>query len=106
MASWDDVAAIGARLEGVEEGTWYGTPALKAGGKGFCRMRSDPDALVMLVADEEDKEALLAGDPDVYFTIPHYDGHPFVLVRLDAIGRDELAGLIEDGRRARASTGR
>ncbi len=95
---------IGKRFPGVEEGTWFRTEALKVGGKGgFCRLRTDPDALVMRVPDEEDKEAHLQGDADVFFTTPHYDGYPFVLVRLDAIGLDELAELIEDGWRSVAS---
>jgi hypothetical protein len=104
MAGWKDVAAIGRRFPGVEEGTWFGTPALKVAGKGgFCRMRTDPDALVIRVPDIEDKEAMLEGDPDVYFTTPHYDGYPFVLVRLEKIKRKELEGLVEDAWRTRAT---
>ena len=103
MATWKDVVAIGKRFPGVEEGTWYGTPGLKVKGKGgFCRMRTDPAALVMRVPDMDDREALLQGDPDTFFTTPHYDGHPFVLVRLEAVDDDELAELVEDGWRVRA----
>ena len=39
-------------------------------------MRTNPDALVIRVADLDDREALLQGDPDVYFTTPHYEGSP------------------------------
>lgn len=108
MASWDDVVAIGERLPGVEAGSWWGTPGLlvrtegQAKGKGFCRLRSDPDALVIKVADLDDKEALLRGEPDTYFTTPHYEGSPHVLVRLEAIDEDELAALIEDAWRLTA----
>jgi hypothetical protein len=108
MPGWDDVVAIGERLPGVEAGTWWGTPGLlvkwegKQKGKGFCRMRTDPDALVIRVADLDDREALLQGDPDVYFTTPHYERSPHVLVRLEAIDRDELAGLIKDAWRLTA----
>ncbi len=104
MPTWADVVRIGKRFPGVEEGTWFRTPALKVAGKGgFCRLRTDPDALVIRVPDMEDKEAMLESEPDVYFTTPHYDGYPFVLVRLEAIDRDELAGLIEDAWRTRAT---
>jgi hypothetical protein len=48
------------------------------------------------------KEALLADDPAVYFTIPHFDGYPAVLARLEQIDRDELAELIVDAWLARA----
>ena len=87
MASWDDVVAIGERLPEVAAGTWWGTPGLLVRKKGFCRMRTNPDALVIKVADLDDKEALLRGDPDTYFTTPHYEGSPHVLVRLEAIDR-------------------
>ncbi len=104
VATWKDVVAIGKRFPGVEEGTWFRTSALKVAGKGgFCRLREDPDALVMRVPDEEDKEALLQGDPDVFFTTPHYDGYPFVLVRLEKVDDEQLAELVEDGWRTRAS---
>ncbi len=102
MPSWDDVVAIGLRLPGVEVATSYGTPALKVKGKGMCRLRTDPDALVVRVLDLADREALLQGSPEVFFSTPHYDGYPYVLVRLDAVGRDELAELIEDAWRIRA----
>lgn len=48
------------------------------------------------------KEALLADDSGVYFTTPHFDGHPSVLVRLDMIGLDELNELIVEAWLARA----
>ena len=102
MASWDDVVAIGERLPEVAAGTWWGTPGLLVGKKGFCRMRANPDALVIKVADLDDKEALLRGDPDTYFTTPHYEGSPHLLVRLETIDRDELADLIEDAWRLTA----
>ncbi len=102
MATWEDVVAIGTRLHGVEVGTWYGTPGLKVGGKGFCRLRTDPDALVIRVLDLGDQTALLQQDPDVFFITPHYDDAPYVLVRLEHASRDVLAELIEDAWRIRA----
>jgi hypothetical protein len=102
VPTWDDVVAIGLGLPGVEVATSYGTPALKVRGKGMCRLRADPDALVVRVLDLADREALLKGRPKVFFSTPHYDGYPYVLVRLDAVGRNELAELIEDAWRIRA----
>ena len=102
MADWDDVVEIGSRYPGVEVGTWFGTPGLKVAGKGFCRLRTDPDALVIRVLDLGDREALLQGQPDVFFSTPHYDGYPYVLVRLEAIERPQLEELIEDAWRIRA----
>ena len=102
MPTWDDVVAIGTGFPGVEASTSYGTPSLKAKGKFMCRLRTDPDALVVRVLDLADREALLRGKPDVFFSTPHSDGHPYVLVRLEAVGSEELAELIEDAWRIRA----
>jgi hypothetical protein len=103
MPTWDDVVEIGLRFPEVEVATSFGTPALKVGGRGMiCRLRTSPDALVMRVIDVPDAEALLKGRPDVYFSTPHYDGWPYVLVRLDVVDPVELSELIEDAWRIRA----
>jgi hypothetical protein len=102
MAAWEDVVAIGTRYPEVAEGSSYGTPALKVKDKFMCRMRTGPDALVVRVVDVGDQQALLQGNPDVYFTTPHYDGYPYVLVRLEAVDLEELAELIEDAWRIQA----
>lgn len=104
MPAWEDVAAIGTRFPGVEVTTSYGTPALRVGSAGgMCRMRTDPDALVLRVIDLGERKALLQGQPDVFFSTPHYDGHPYVLVRLEKVDPTELAELLEDAWRIRAS---
>ena len=58
--------------------------------------------LAVRVADEGDKQALLASEPAKFFTEPHYNGFPAVLVRLDAIGSTELRELITDAWRCTA----
>lgn len=102
MIGWAEVVAIGTRFPEVEEGTCYGTPALRVRGKFMCRLRTDPDALVVRVIDRADAEALLLGSPDVFFSTPHYDGHAYVLVRLDVVSREQLGELLEDAWRLRA----
>lgn len=62
----------------------------------------NPGVLAVRVANAGEKEMLLAADPDVYFTEPHYNGFPAVLVRLAAIGVDELAELLTDAWRCQA----
>jgi hypothetical protein len=117
MASWEDVAAIALALPEVEEGTSYGNRAWKVGGKLFVwerplrkkEIEALGDAaptgpiLGIRVGDEEAKQALLSGRPEIYFTTPHFDGHPTVLVRLDRVPRAELEEAIAEahsGRRA------
>jgi hypothetical protein len=102
MPSWDDVIEIGLRFPGVEVTTSYGTPALKVKGRFMCRMRTGPDALVMRVSDMGEREALLQGQPDAFFTTPHYDGYPAVLIRLESVDPQELAELVEEAWRIRA----
>lgn len=101
MPTWDDVLAIGARFPGVEAGTSYGTPALKVHGAFMCRLRTDPDALAIRVRDLGEREALLQSG-GAFFTTPHYDGHPYVLVDLERVDSAELAELVEDAWRIRA----
>jgi hypothetical protein len=62
-----------------------------------------PDVLVAWVPELADKEALLAAEPDKYFTEPHYDGYKAVLARIDAFSRTELEELITDAWRLAAS---
>lgn len=93
----------GAQVSEVELTTSFGTPALRVRNKGMiCRLRTNPDALVLRVIDLGDREALLQGQPDVFFSTPHYDGYPYVLVRMEAVDPVELSELIEDGWRLRA----
>ena len=103
MAGWDDVIAIGERFPGVEVSTSYGRPALKVAGKFMCAVRENPDAFVFRVLDVPDQQALVRGQPDVFFTTPHYDGWPYVLVHMDAVESSQLAELVEDAWRIRAS---
>jgi len=103
MPTWEEVVEIGTRLPGVEVGTSFRTPALRVRGKGMCRLRSNPDALVLRVSDLGEREALLQGQPDVFFSTPHYDGYPYVLVRLEAVDPVELAELLEDAWRVFAA---
>ena len=62
----------------------------------------NPEVLAVRVASLAEKEELLAADPDKFFTEPHYNGFPAVLVRLPAIDAGELAELITDAWRCQA----
>ena len=94
MITWKDVLAIGRELPETEESTSYGRPSLKVRGKSFVTIRERPDALVVR-CDGEEKPFLLEGRPDLVFTTPHYDGYPYLLVRLDA-PLEEVRELVLD----------
>ena len=61
-----------------------------------------PNVIALRVEDLDEKAALLDADPAKFFREPHYDGFPAVLVRLPAIGEDELRELITDAWRSQA----
>ncbi|MFI6264864.1 MmcQ/YjbR family DNA-binding protein [Micromonospora sp. NPDC051006] len=109
MASWEDVRRIAATLpETTEHGSYDGLPAWRVRGKPFVWERplrkadlaalgdAAPDGPILgaRVPDVGAKEALLADDPEVYFTTPHFDGYPAVLVRLERIELAELTELM------------
>jgi hypothetical protein len=107
MATWDDIRAATADLpETVEtaEHQWkvrkrsiaWERPLRKADLAALGADAPDGDILGVRVADVGVKEALLADDPAVYFTTPHFDGYPAVLVRLAAIEPDELRDVLRD----------
>ena len=105
MATEDDVRRIALGLPETIEKPWYGTPGFRVKDKGFLRIRSDAEGgLVVFVADVGEKEALLAADPERFFTTKHYDGYPIVLVNLAAVDADELEELIIDAWLLKAPT--
>jgi hypothetical protein len=116
MASWDDVARLALDLPETEEVLSRGLRQWRVKDKLFVWDRplreKDRDALgadapegPILGARVEHlvaKDALLADRPDLYFTTPHFDGYPSVLVRLDAIDLEELRELVVEAWLARA----
>jgi hypothetical protein len=60
------------------------------------------DIAVLYVGDEAEKQALLLGEPEVFFTTPGYDGLPLVMLRLARVNVDRLRELVTDAWRMRA----
>jgi hypothetical protein len=116
VATWDDVRRIALELPETSEGISRDLRQWRVKDKGFVwerpLRRSDLEALgddapegPILGARVEHlvaKEALLADDPSVFFTTPHFDGYPAILVRLDQIGLEDLREVIVEAWLARA----
>lgn len=116
MASWEDVRRIALSLPLTAEQTSRGTRTWAVKDKGFVWERplrkSDlaalgdraPKGAILGVrtAGLEMKEALLASNPSVFFTTPHFDGYPAVLVRLGKITVKELKSVIVEAWLVRA----
>jgi hypothetical protein len=107
MATWDDIRAITATLPETRETaerSWkvkdkslaWERPLRKADLAALGAAAPTGDILGVRVADVGVKEALLADDPAVYFTTPHFTGYPAVLVRLAEIDPAELHELLRD----------
>lgn len=102
MASEADVRAVALALPATTEKPSYGTPGFRVKDMLFARIREEGDVLVVWCDDEGEKHALIASEPDKFFTTPHYDGHASVLVRLGAIDVEELTELLTEAWRVRA----
>jgi len=99
-----------------------GNPIYQVGGKSFVFFRTPrpdavdpetgeryPDVIMFWVTSEDDKQALVQDQESPFFTTPHFDGHPSVLIRGSRIGElsvTELTEVIEDAWLARASSAR
>jgi hypothetical protein len=103
MATEDDVRESALALPEVTEELWYRTPAYKVAGRGFLRLRTEAEGgLVVFVPHLGEKEALLAANPTAFYTSPHYDGYPIILVSLPEVDRTELRELITESWRIKA----
>lgn len=121
MATVDDVREIALALPGVSEvtGGHTGEAAWRVKSGQIAWLRGPTGADLRQLAERgrrwpegpvfgvrvgslEEKEALLAAEPGWLFTIPHFDGYPGLLVRLDAIARDRLAEILADAWLVRA----
>jgi hypothetical protein len=89
--NFDTVRELGLVLPDVEEGTTYGSPALKVRGKMFACLAihrsADPGSLAIRIAFDQ-RDELIAEDPNTYYVTDHYVTYPCVLVRLSRVHRD------------------
>jgi hypothetical protein len=111
MADAEDVRRLALALPGVEEIDSDGFD-FRVAGKGFVwsyperrpgrRRVIRADIAVLYVGDEAEKQALLLGEPRLFFTAPGYDSWPLVMLRLAAVDTARLAELVTDAWRMRA----
>jgi hypothetical protein len=116
VASWDEVRRIALALPESSEQSSRGRSSWRVRDKGFVWERPLRAAEVQALGEHAPdgpilgarvehlgaKEALLADDPHVFFTTPHFDGYAAVLARLDRIALDELTELIVEAWLSRA----
>ena len=110
MVDQHDVRRIATSLPGVVEIPSDGFD-FRVEGRGFVWSYPDrtpgkprvirTDIAVLYVGDEAEKQALVLGEPELFFTTRGYDGLPLVMLRLDAVDVDRLTELLHDAWRMR-----
>jgi len=91
--TFDNIRELALALPNVEDGTSYGTPALKVKKKLMVRLREDGDVVFVLGFDKRDM--LMAVRPAAFYTTDHYRDYPSVLVRLDKVTLGELRDCVQ-----------
>jgi hypothetical protein len=95
--TFDDVVEVGLTLPGAEEATAWGGRCLKVNGRHFIGMAinksAEPNSLIIHV-DTAQRDLMIEEQPDLYYTAPHYENYPCVLVRLSRLQRDVLEDLL------------
>jgi hypothetical protein len=112
MADAHAVRRVALALDGVEEIESDGFD-FRVGGRGFVWSYPErqpgrgrvirSDIAVLYVGDEAEKQALLLGEPDLFFTTPSYDGLPLVMLRLANVDVARLIELVTDAWQMRVS---
>jgi hypothetical protein len=101
--TFDDVRKIALAWPEVEDGTSYGTPALKVRKKLLARLREDGDSLVMPGVPPDEREMLVESQPKVFYFTDHYRDYPYVLIRLSKTRRATVEPLLRRQWRVLAS---
>ena len=96
MAGWEDVRELALALPEVEEGTSWRKPSFRVRGKWFAGESPHERGALVLRCDPDERPLMLASQPDVYWITPHYHDPRYVLVRVEAIDRAELADRVAD----------
>src|SRR5258705_11877098 len=101
--TFDDVRGIALLWPEVEDGTSYGTPALKVRKKLLVRLNEDGDSMVMPGVPIDEREMLVESQPKVFYFTDHYKDYPMVLIRLSKAKRTVVEPLLRRQWRAPAS---
>ena len=101
--TFDDLRNIALLGPEVEDGTSYGTPALKVRKKLLARLKEDGDSLVMPGVPFEERDMLVESQPRVFYFTDHYRDYPMVLIRLSKAKRATVEPLLRRQWQALAS---
>ena len=98
-----DVRKVALAWTEVEDGTSYGTPALKVRKKMLVRLKEDGDSLVMPGVPPDERDMLVESQPKVFYFTDHYRDYPIVLICLSKAKRAAVEPLLRRHWRTLAS---
>src|ERR1700688_487829 len=101
--TFDDIRKLALAWPEVEDGTSYGTPALKVRKKMLVRLKEDGDSLVMPGVPQDERDMLVESQPKIFYFTDHYKDYPMVLIRLSKPNRAIVEPLLRRQWRALAS---
>jgi hypothetical protein len=97
--TFETVRRVALSLINVEEGTAWRFPAFRTGGKLFLCFREDLDSIVVRASFEQ-RDEMIATDPETYYTTDHHRDYPWVLARISKLHSDAVNDLLQMGWRA------
>ncbi len=92
--TFDDVRKLTLAWPEVEDGTSYGTPALKVRKKMLVRLKEDGDSLVVPSVPLDEREMLVERGPKIFYFTDHYRDYPMVLIRLSKAKRSTVEPFV------------
>jgi hypothetical protein len=101
--TFDDIRHIALAWPEVEDGSSYGTPALKVRKKMLVRLKEDGDSLVMPGVPPDERDMLVESQPKMFYFTDHYRDYPIVLIRLSKTKRATVEPLLRRHWRTLAS---
>jgi len=101
--TFEDIRKLALKWPEVEDGSSYGTPALKVRKKMLVRLKEDNDSLVMPGVPLDEREMLLESQPKIFYFTDHYRDYPMVLIRLSKAKRSHVEPLLRRHWRTLAS---
>jgi len=99
--TFETVRRTALSLLNVEEGTAWGFPAFRTGGKLFLCFREDLESIVVRASFEQ-RDEMIAADPETYYTTDHHRNYPWVLARLSKLHPDAVHELLQISQRSAA----
>jgi hypothetical protein len=99
--TFEQIRKMALALDSVVETTSYGTPAFKVKGKLFARLHQDRETFILRMNFDQ-RDDMIAMDPDTFFITDHYKNYEWVLVRMERVSPSAMRQLLEIAQQSRS----